>query len=74
MTSRWHRRNEDVGATHEKVAEAGVITDEFQHGEIQRRLFAVVMGDEIERIAGYENPAILEAAVVGVPGSGRRAY
>lgn len=65
MTSRRQERNEQVRATYEKLAQTGVITDEFEHGGMQIGLFVLVMEDELRRMAVRENPAILDAGCGG---------
>jgi SAM-dependent methyltransferase len=59
--SRRNRRNARIESTYEDLANTGVITEDFQHGKLERELFAKVMAIEIRRLASDGNPAILEA-------------
>ena len=58
---RRNRRNARIETTYEELADTGVITEDFQHGKLERELFANVMGIELGRLASDRNPAILEA-------------
>jgi SAM-dependent methyltransferase len=61
LTSPRNLHNEKIGATYTALADTNVLTDTFQHGAIQRELFAQVMTVELERLAGRDSPAVLDA-------------